>query len=223
MTGVAALLWFWCGLGLRVGLCELAFVVGSESMDTGSALGEYRAVQDRVDAFFDVVLQRREPEAMRCASGCDQCCHVELSLSAIEAMQVRDHLEANPEIADSLQSRQAVAGRCRMLSERGQCDIYEARPLVCRSQGLPLLYPHGIIPVEAIMGRGLDKSGGSPGDITWCPLNFQNPSSAPIRSEVLDAATIDKMHSLINAKWCKAQKVDRLHRASFEQILATLL
>jgi hypothetical protein len=77
-----------------------------------------------------------------------------------------------------------------MLEEDGRCAIYPHRPLVCRTQGLPLRYPEGVIPALAVLARGRD--GGDP--ITWCPLNFRE--HPPDAGDVLDAERVDAMLAL---------------------------
>ncbi len=86
----------------------------------------------------------------------------------------------------------APGAPCVFLEDDGRCAVYASRPLVCRTQGLPLRYPDGLVPVEAIFSRA--RGGG--GAITWCPLNFTE--RAPSSEDVLDAARVDTMLALSN-------------------------
>lgn len=75
----------------------------------------------------------RLPFELECRRGCNPCCIDGLSVFGIEAERiVRNHGallaggEAGPE------------GGCAFLDTGGSCRIYEDRPYVCRTQGLPI-------------------------------------------------------------------------------------
>jgi hypothetical protein len=74
-----------------------------------------------------------DPDRFRCRSGCHKCCIDGLSVFEIEAKNIahyhRDLL---------LHGKPHPQGACAFLDESGQCRIYEHRPYVCRTQGLPL-------------------------------------------------------------------------------------
>lgn len=149
----------------------------------------YLALRAKLDRFADDVAARRG-EHMRCRAGCDGCCHTKLSLSDVEAEVLRDALAALP-----APRRQALAARrdetrCRLLDEAGRCSLYDARPLVCRSQGLPLRYPPDTIPVESVRARAAGA------EVTWCPLNFEDVT--PSADDILDAERVDVVLALIN-------------------------
>ena len=74
-----------------------------------------------------------DPDRFRCRSGCHECCIDGLSVFGIEAKNIAHHhghllLFGKPH----------PQGECAFLDESGQCRIYEHRPYVCRTQGLPL-------------------------------------------------------------------------------------
>jgi len=70
---------------------------------------------------------------LRCKSGCNACCSDGLSVFAIEAAVIERHHGALLASATP-----HVEGGCAFLDEAGACRIYEHRPYVCRTQGLPL-------------------------------------------------------------------------------------
>jgi uncharacterized protein len=151
----------------------------------------HRALVLKVDA-FDADTRARAPDAYACRKGCSACCRVELSVCDVEAQSISEALAQLP-----TGRRLAIAARaedengaCVFLRDDGACEIYEGRPLVCRTQGLALRYPSGWIPAEAI------KSKRSDGDVTYCPLNFE--SRPPLAAEVLDAERVDLMLALSN-------------------------
>ena len=98
-------------------------------------------------------IEARQGAHMRCAAGCHACCAPGLSVSLVEALSLADHLAARPEVARAaleLEGEDPHRGaRCAFLSARGECVVYEARPLVCRTHGAPLL-----VPVEALEPEG---------------------------------------------------------------------
>ncbi len=176
-------------------------------------LGEYRAVVARVEAFAAGVAQRRAPD-MHCRAGCDGCCHVRLEVSPVEAEAVRSHLAQLPAAereALAEQARGAKPDRCAMLGADGRCAIYEARPLVCRTQGLPLRYPAGFVPAEAV---GLHL--GEKGEATWCPLNFRG--SAPGGEDVLDAELVDRLLAVVNQRYCASTGEDPMGRHALAEL-----
>lgn len=70
---------------------------------------------------------------LQCRRGCSSCCVDELTVFEVEADRIRD---AFPELLEA--GKPGPAGACAFLDHDGACRIYEARPYVCRTQGLPL-------------------------------------------------------------------------------------
>lgn len=71
---------------------------------------------------------------MNCRQGCDQCC-MDFSIFPVEFYAIK------AEAADLLHNgiRGLSTDKCPFLSE-GSCIIYNSRPIICRTQGLPLLF-----------------------------------------------------------------------------------
>jgi uncharacterized protein len=109
-----------------------------------SRLGELTA---KIDAFFTRVSVRHGGD-MQCGSGCSDCCHVKLSITGVEASAIRALVATWPE-----DRRRALAAgptepdRCAALDAAGRCQIYEARPVVCRSHGAPIRMRVDSLPV----------------------------------------------------------------------------
>ncbi|MFW5877436.1 MAG: YkgJ family cysteine cluster protein [Myxococcota bacterium] len=175
-------------------------------MPFAANLEAYRAVLAKVDAFAAATASRRGGD-MRCRSGCDGCCHMELEVSPIEAAFVRLAVEALAPAARARMAARAVDGRrhrCAMLEEDGRCGIYASRPTVCRTQGLPLRYPSDFVPIETVAG----KSGED--DVVWCSLNFTE--GPPEGADVLDAERVDTLVGLANQGYCEPHDLDPLSR-----------
>ncbi|HVV88247.1 MAG TPA: YkgJ family cysteine cluster protein [Kofleriaceae bacterium] len=122
----------------------------------------YRELVGRVDAFVARVAARH-PAELACRAGCDGCCRTRLTVTAVEAAAIEawaaeQPAEARAAIAAAARAPVEPASvRCAALDGDGRCRIYPARPLVCRSHG---------IPIRLRDGRGLPV-------VTACELNFR--------------------------------------------------
>ena len=79
------------------------------------------------------VLAESHRERMQCGRGCFGCCVDDLTVFEVEAEKIRAG-------ADLLLASGTPhpPGRCAFVGDEGECRIYELRPYVCRTQGLPL-------------------------------------------------------------------------------------
>ncbi|MDB4945828.1 MAG: hypothetical protein JWP97_5362 [Labilithrix sp.] len=93
-------------------------------------------------------------ERLQCRAGCNACCSDDLSVFTIEAAVIRRHHAAL--LATELPHAE---GACAFLGAEGECRIYEHRPYVCRTQGLPLRWLERDDDGEAVEARDV------------CPLN----------------------------------------------------
>lgn len=93
---------------------------------------ELAAVHAEVDREAAAIAARLG-ERITCQRGCAGCCVDGLTVFEIEADRIRR------DVGDRLAGSTAhTAGACAFLDTDGACRIYESRPYVCRSQGLPL-------------------------------------------------------------------------------------
>jgi len=118
---------------------------------------------------------------MQCGAGCSDCCHVRLTITAVEAAAIRAHVAAwSPEDRRNLAESGpdgpgAPSGdRCAALDPAGRCKIYDARPLVCRSHGVPIRLRDGALPV-----------------VQACHRNFRH--TVPDPDCILDQTTLSAM------------------------------
>lgn len=105
-------------------------------MNKEQALKNYKQLTDKVDAKFDEIFNKHKDQ-FSCTKGCYSCCKPDLSVSQIEALNIREHIKNN--LVD-LSLDKGIPGYCEFLSEKGECLIYEARPVICRSHGAPVAY-----------------------------------------------------------------------------------
>ncbi len=124
----------------------------------------YRKVLRTADDWFRSVLTS-QPENLSCGEGCSLCCYglfeigsgdvpvIADGLAKLHPMRRRKIIRRALEIVDtskhpnlrecSAKEKEAFFERtdstpCPNLDDRGMCMIYDSRPLVCRTFGLPL-------------------------------------------------------------------------------------
>lgn len=154
-------------------------------------------LRTKVDKFFDQCFKKYQKE-FSCKLGCDQCCHVTLSVSAIEANAIKDWFDQlDQEIKNNLQEiwqgeqskgkdlAENLVSPCVFLYE-GKCSIYENRPIICRSHGLPLL-----------------RFENGENFLDCCSLNFQ--SMTPPKEDMLDLERLNLILSTLNQTYFKGQ------------------
>ncbi len=96
------------------------------------ALGALMELYAEVDRLADR-LRALHGARLRCERGCHTCCVDGVTVFAVEAENIRRHH------AERLaQASPHPEGGCAFLDDAGACRIYQHRPYVCRTQGLPL-------------------------------------------------------------------------------------
>ena len=90
------------------------------------------AVYREIDALANQLAAAHAGQ-LHCRRGCAECCQDDLSVLDVEAARIRAYHHALLE-----QERPHGTGACAFLDDAGACRIYEGRPYVCRTQGLPL-------------------------------------------------------------------------------------
>lgn len=91
-----------------------------------------RSLYAKVDARAQE-LANVHAERLRCGRGCGSCCVDDITVNPVEADNIRS---AYPDLLVS--ETPHAAGACAFLDQQGLCRIYDVRPYVCRTQGLPL-------------------------------------------------------------------------------------
>lgn len=181
---------------------------------------DYLHLRAEVDDVAQAATGRRRRD-LACDRGCTMCCHVQLTVSSVEAHAIRQTLRTRqPHVRDELRARAKALHRrekgpggltpCVMLDDDGACAIYEGRPLVCRTQGHALLYPKGDLPGDAVFAESKQ------GDITWCALNYT--AHKPQSEDVLDAERINQRLALANLKFLGGDKAKAQERISLRDL-----
>lgn len=140
-----------------------------------SRLGELTA---KIDGFFARV-EARHGDDMQCRTGCSDCCRTALTITKIEADAIR-----------RLGRRVAVnrdPAVCAALDEHGRCQIYEARPIVCRSHGVPIRMREDSLPVIRSCHRNFTETEPDPD----CVLDQETLSALVLAVNGGDQTRID--------------------------------
>lgn len=114
-------------------------------------------IHDDVDRMV-AQLTELHRDRMQCRRGCSDCCVDDLTVFEVEAERIRS---AHPELLAT--GRPHAPGACAFLDGDGACRVYDVRPYVCRTQGVPLRWfqdhdDHGTVECRDI-----------------CPLNESGP------------------------------------------------
>ncbi len=176
-----------------------------------NTLDRYQALAERVDRKF-AAIQRRNAGSMRCGSGCSDCCRARLSVTHVEEAHMRRGLARLPDELRRELAESASAERqemCPALDDQGRCRIYELRPLICRSFGVPLRHRRPLALIHPPIVDVCDKN------FTGSALKLVSDEDTLEQTELVDAlTTIDRDH-------CRRQGLADVVRIPIAQILAT--
>ena len=149
-------------------------------------LENYLTLLLRVDELCGRTAERLASH-LSCRPGCDACCR-HLSVCAVEAAALRQALRELPEAEAALIRQKALQSApespCPLLHE-GLCLLYRARPIICRTHGLPIL---------------IQRDGES--GVDFCPENFRELARIP-GSDVIDLERLNSVLAAINALYLK--------------------
>ena len=124
------------------------------------ASDDYRKILERADEHFATVMAA-QPQNLQCGAGCSLCCYGLFEIGSGDVPVIAEGLEKLPpakrkkvikraleieqlNLRESTpEEKEAYFDRtqstpCPNLDEAGLCMMYEHRPLVCRTFGLPL-------------------------------------------------------------------------------------
>jgi hypothetical protein len=163
---------------------------GEEVVTTGKNQQLIESLQENVSSFF-ARFRHKHADKMKCARGCAKCCRVHLNVFPIEAERILQwwrsrSLEERNILAqlwkDDLGS-QAEHLKCTFLVN-DCCSVYDARPVICRSQGLPLK-------VKSLVETDSDSENF---ELSLCELNFVENDSIPDVGEWMD---LERLNTLL--------------------------
>jgi len=163
------------------------------------SIAQLRILYDRIDQNFTRI-SAKYSESINYRTGCFQCCAPNLTINQIEAASIREYIKDNEEAIRKLEElkEEPAHGKlyCQMLTPDGRCSIYAARPVVCRSHGIPLQY-----------GRNDDKSVSR----SVCPLNFTKIDIDEINhQDVVNMETVNTILATLNIAYSRVDSDRRI-------------
>jgi len=109
-------------------------------------LHNYQRLLNKVDEFNSRIIQRYRKN-ISCGYGCSDCCQQNLNLLPLEYSFLQKGFALLPEPMKKIVRKRAAQGLgdhtpCLLLYH-GACVLYERRPIICRTHGLPLFIMEG--------------------------------------------------------------------------------
>jgi Fe-S-cluster containining protein len=160
-------------------------------------LHSYHQLRTRIDRFVESVFARYS-EQIACRPGCGQCCCGGLTLVMVEAVVLGEALGIEAERVH-LQAGQPPLyedGHCGLLDDENRCMIYKDRPLICRTQGMPLKYPGA--------------------EVSTCDLNFVGLE--PLHSAVFDMDNLEIALFAANLDYCQRMGIHPMSRVAIDRL-----
>jgi Fe-S-cluster containining protein len=172
----------------------------------------------KVDAFFERVAARFPgDDGVTCRTGCDDCCRRRFSVTALEAEVIGEALAALPADRREALAHRAIEGDpdvCPALDDDGRCAVYAARPLICRTHGLPIRFAETSAPRVALPVLA-DPA------IDACPRNFGGRDLAALPADcVLDQTTLSTIVGALDAARAAEVGRSRGERVDIAAVLA---
>jgi uncharacterized protein len=160
----------------------------------GQIIAEYQRLLQDIERELHRVASLFPKDFLQCSPGCSSCC-TEFSVSPLEAAIIAENLHLPIAGSPSPPS-------CAFLRE-GRCTIYRIRPILCRTQGMPIGY--------------IDRAS-SCIEVSACPLNFAGDYPLT-ENELFLMDGFNSRLADLNHRYCQAAGLDMHTRIA----LATLL
>lgn len=149
----------------------------------------YLQLRAEIDACAALLI-RRHQSFITCAPGCSSCCS-EFSIVALEAALIAEQLTRPRSEPQATAAPVKIAPVCGLLIDH-HCSIYPHRPIICRTQGLPIAY------VDEALARI---------EVSACPLNFV-PEHPFEHDDLLFLDPYNGRLAELNHRYCLAHKLD---------------
>ena len=167
-----------------------------------SAMDNYQALLNKTDAKSAEIVARY-PDKINCGRGCHTCCIRGLTVNGIERASIKKYLETRPQlllnVRENVKNDPHHGQRCSFLDEAGSCMIYEVRPIVCRSHGMPLKIKPELGSQEAKVAQ---NNSSSADELDVCPLNFTDMALADVGSHYfISLETLNTILVLLNQQF----------------------
>lgn len=164
----------------------------------------YRKLLTRVDDFSSRFI-RMYQEQIVCQHGCTDCCRQDLHLLPVEFHYLKQGFTRLPEAEKNITEGSSQDTYCTLLHE-GSCLLYDLRPIICRTHGLPLLITEN--------------------DRQWrdcCPKNFEGQSLEHLPEK--DLLHLEKLNTIlvtVNMIFCSKTGVDPDERLPVSRLVTCI-
>lgn len=169
-------------------------------------------LMESVDEEFTAI-QARQGAHMQCRAGCSDCCRARLSITRVEEQFLRtgaDRMPASERHELARRAKDPKREMCPALDPDGRCGLYELRPLICRSFGVPLRHRREVALVN-------------PPVVDVCDLNFVEIRLDALRDEdVVEQTDLEAKLRAIDDAYCDERGLPKGERVALAQILASL-
>jgi hypothetical protein len=138
-------------------------------------------------------------DLLKCGPGCCDCCRP-FAVFPVEAQIIRSAIINS--VGNSLEQAGGSEGFCSLLRNQ-RCTVYTHRPLICRTQGLPIGYidhEQGLVEVSA------------------CELNFGGYDGQFAVEQLLMMDVFNDRLQEINAQFCTAEDIGPWQRIPIQEI-----
>jgi len=151
-----------------------------------TCIHDYHQLLEALDAEI-MRVAKLHAAALSCGPRCSSCC-LAFSVLPLEAACLREAIAALPLTSQDRLGRNLADGdRCPLLIDE-LCSIYTTRPVICRTQGLPLAY--------------VDEERETI-EVSACPLNFPDDYAFAPESLLFMDGFNGRLAEL-NRAWCLA-------------------
>ncbi len=159
----------------------------------------YRQLVEQVEKWTAEMVQRYKPHLM-CRKGCDLCCQRKFTVTAVEAYNIARRFRELPSSTQKAIRKEKTS--CAFLI-KGACSIYDQRPMICRTYGLPSLH----------------RNDHDEGEISWCELNFTDvPADFAFQADgIVDIDTLNVKLEGVNKLFLKEGRL-REERIAMDKI-----
>lgn len=155
------------------------------------------SLQENASGFFDKV-QSKYSAQMKCTEGCAKCCYTDISVFEVESENITEWFNSQSEEKKAelktLWQTPVSAGACAFLYN-DRCSVYEARPIICRTQGAPLFVQ-------------------SENVLDYCPLNFE--AGDPPKEDWLN---LERLNTLLSFAASTSGKDKRVRLKKLKDLL----
>ena len=155
---------------------------------------DYRKLIAKVDKFCEKGSDKYADE-IACKKGCADCCNKILTFFPVEFFNIIEYIQLKNIdeniIVDNIDSILAKESKDCPLLHNDECMIYDARPVICRTFGLPAIVKDDVM--ETV-------------DIQICDKNFLTEGLELENDYIINLDTLNSMLFIINSVFVKVYK-----------------